>query len=237
MPVLDVLCTSRDDWRWWWATAWITWLDKGMGRLTMGLCLEQSNPLKPLEKNCTSLRKKWGWVHILKFQKYKVANLCWKDMQCSRSCTPLAMTGNNNDLFVLFTFSVFGSRYHAHLWYLVSWWCSATLREGRSWVCIVSGSCPKRGVYDVDRYEGAVVQCCRGESGTLDWMEGVPWRRWVSAVIFANLIEKREAEIFHQRDGTLVWDGERRIFQSTSNIMAPTKWLLVTDILQKLCSM
>jgi len=98
-----------------------------------------------------------------------VANLCWKEMQCSRSCTPLTMAletmTQHVELFVLFALLVFGSHYHVHSWHQVRWWCPATWQAGRSWACIVSG--PSCGTMLLRMWDSR--------------MEGVPWCEWVSA--------------------------------------------------------
>ena len=71
-------------------------LDEGMGRLTMGLCLEQGNPLatgpKPRKKIAQVFEKSEA-EYIYSISKIQiVANLGLKDLRCSRSGTPLAKT-------------------------------------------------------------------------------------------------------------------------------------------------
>jgi len=66
----------------------------------MGLYLEQSNPLttgpKPWKNFAQVFEKSEAEYIYSNFKIQIVANLHWKDMQCLRSCTPLATTGNNN---------------------------------------------------------------------------------------------------------------------------------------------
>jgi len=75
-------------------------LDEGMGRLTMGLCIEQSNLLatgpKP-QKKFAQVFEKSEAEYIYSISKIQiVANLGLKDMRCSRSGTPLTTTKNND---------------------------------------------------------------------------------------------------------------------------------------------
>jgi len=72
--------------------------------------------------------------------------------------------------------------------------------------CKISGKSVQRKIIKFDDFRIRDPTLLSGVLGCLDVSE-------YPRVVFHSLTEQHEAETFHQRDGTLVWDGERHIFQ------------------------
>ena len=78
------------------ARANLCWKEKQVIKVCTPLATtrDDNGPQQPQKKIAQVFVRLSTYTQISKIQI--VTNLCWKDMQCSRSCTPLSTTGNND---------------------------------------------------------------------------------------------------------------------------------------------